>query len=361
MSARLTPDEVFRAACLDQAQSCRHLGSPLTAEILTLFASRLSADDGAVAARLLDWSGDPGSKRDALALRLAGALRAIALEHHDPALEDAYEARRFDWPLLAGVLARHEARILDWLERAPQTNEVGRSAVLIAGARFLGDLTGGTHALSVLELGCSAGLNLNFNRYAIEVNQEYLGDPDAGLILRPEWRGNALPSGRMPRVAHARGVDLAPLDPVADRLRLLAYVWADQPERIARLEAALDLAKSHPPQVDRDDAAFWLESRLSEAPLQRGQTTLVIHTIAWQYFPPAVQARCMAALEAAGQRAGRENPLARLSLEADPAGSGRPGAAMRLELWQGEGRNEWSLGRADFHGRWIDWRPERLS
>jgi hypothetical protein len=38
-------------------------------------------------------------------------------------------------------------------------------------------------------------------------------------------------------------------------------------------------------------------------------------------------------------------------MEAD--GSTEPGAALTLTLWPGE--KVIPLGRADFHGRWVDW------
>jgi hypothetical protein len=39
-------------------------------------------------------------------------------------------------------------------------------------------------------------------------------------------------------------------------------------------------------------------------------------------------------------------------MEADDDG---PGVGLTLRLWPGDRRL--SLGRADFHGRWVDWRP----
>ncbi|MEF9601950.1 DUF2332 family protein [Paracoccus sp. PXZ] len=41
-------------------------------------------------------------------------------------------------------------------------------------------------------------------------------------------------------------------------------------------------------------------------------------------------------------------------MEAD----GGKGAALVLRLWTGGALREWSLGRADFHARWIDWQPK---
>lgn len=163
------------------------------------------------------------------------------------------------------------------------------------------------------------------------------------MTLAPDWTGPLPPPAR-PGILDRRGADLTPLDPVTDRLRLLSYIWPDQPDRLARTRAALDLAARLRPQVDRADAAAWLETRLRSP--TRGALHLVFHTVAWQYFPPATQVRALAALQAAG----RHGPVARLAMEADDTS---PGAALTLTLSPGD--EIIPLGRADFHGRWVHW------
>lgn len=166
------------------------------------------------------------------------------------------------------------------------------------------------------------------------------------VLLRPDWRGD-MPEGGF-TVAEAEGIDLRPLDPAADGLRLMAYCWADQEARLARLRAALHVARSHPPQVAAGDAAGWLQDRLARpAP---GRLTLVYHTVAAQYFPIPTRAACEAALQ--GADAGPDAPVAHFAMESD----GGEGAALTLRLWDGSARG-WQLGRADFHGRWIRWNP----
>ncbi len=59
-------------------------------------------------------------------------------------------------------------------------------------------------------------------------------------------------------------------------------------------------------------------------------------------------------IERAGEKATGEAPLAWLSMEND--GSDNAGAALNLRLWPGDHRID--LGRADFHGRWVDWRGD---
>lgn len=328
------------AAFAHQARACAALGSPLTAQLCRTLPQVLA--DGPVADRVLGWTGDPSTAADSLPLRLCGALHALVLTGQAPDLARAYDGGVVDPALLRRVLDDHAETILSWLDSPPQTNEVARSAALIGAARFLSALS--PLPLRLLELGASAGLNLNFDRY-------HLGTGETGVVLTPEWRG-AMPQGSV-TVASRRGVDLNPLDPDRDGLRLMAYCWADQHDRMARLRAALDLARRDPPQVDRGDAGAWLADRLAKPVPDR--LTLVYHTVAAQYFPPATAQACTDALSQAGRTATPSAPVAHLRMEAD----GGEGAALDLTLWDGT-RRDWSLGRADFHGRWIDWQPKQL-
>lgn len=76
-----------------------------------------------------------------------------------------------------------------------------------------------------------------------------------------------------------------------------------------------------------------------------GHLHLIYHTIAWQYFPDASQTRGTALIEAAGEQATAQAPLAWLRMEND---GGDDGAALTLRLWPGD--QHITLGRVDFHG-----------
>lgn len=342
----MTDDTRLRDAFRAQATACAGLGSPFMAQLCTLFATRL-VPDRPLTRRLFDWPGDLGPSAQSLPLRLAGALHALVLDG-DAGLSAVYPPNRADdetlWAAVNSALDTHAAAIGAFVDSPPQTNEVRRSGALIAAGHWLA----ARHPLPFVfsELGASAGLNLMWDRFALQSPTHRLGASDPALTLAPEWRGKPAPAAQPISVAERAGVDLNPLDvsTARDRRRLLAYLWADQPHRRALTESAIACT---PPRPARADAIDWLEPRLMRRP---GHLHLVWSTIAWQYFPPAPQARGQALIEAAGHAATPDAPLAWLSYEAD---GHAPGAALTLRLWPGD--LTLSVGRADFHGRWIDW------
>ena len=328
----------------EQVADCRALGSPFTARVLDMVPGLLDPGS-ALGRRVLTAAALPEEK---LPLRLAGALHALA-RAGDGDLAPVYPPHQASDAALARALGRTLTRagatILPLLDHPPQTNEVARSAVLIAVGHWLTARYGLPLILS--ELGASAGVNLLWDHYALDLPGLRLGPSDAVLSLTPDWRGD-LPPLAPPQVLGRAGVDLAPLDPVADRARLLAFIWADQAARLARCAAALDLAAQLRPAVARGDAGDWAEARLGQ--VQPSAVHLIFHTVAATYFSDATTRRWQSALARAGAAATPDRPLAHLAMEGDgPA----PGATLTLTLWPGA--LVIPLGRADFHGRWVTW------
>ena len=335
-------DEALRS----QGRGCAALGSPFMGRLMPLLADHWPKG-GVMDAICAGFDGDLGSSGHSLPLRMAGGLHALVLTGQDAALATVYPpAQPSDDALIGEVLTafeRHADFFRTWMTSPPQTNEVRRSVALIPAAHWIA----ARHDLPFVtsELGASGGLNLSFDRFALETDAGRLGPDDPALTLRPDWSG-PLPAQSGLQVADRRGVDLNPLDPANadDRLRLLAYLWPDQPERKALTEAAMQARDG---AVDRGDAIDWLEQRLPPRP---GHLHLIYHTIAWQYFPAAVQSRGTAMIEAAGARAREDCPLAWLRMEADDQDRG---AGLSLRLWPGD--HSIDLARVDFHGRWTDW------
>jgi hypothetical protein len=346
----MTREDHVRQAFRDQVQAGRSLGSPFTARFCELVAERLDRST-TVGEAVLDWPGDAGVKGDLLPARLAGALHALVIDAREPGLTAVYPPQdATDDTLWSGIVAamkNHGDFILDRLKSAPQTNEVRRSAALLPSFLTVAELTG--KPLRLLEVGASMGLNLNCDRFHYDLGGFKWGDPAAAVRLAPTWEGGTPPAAKL-EIAERAGCDLNPLDPHSDddTLRLLSYLWADQADRVTRTRAAIDIARMSPARIDRADALVWLQEQLAEP--RNGVATIVYHSIAWQYLPPEARAKGDAIIAEAGDRATEDAPLCRLQMEAD---ANPHGATLSLQIWPtGETRQ---LGRADFHGRWVQW------
>lgn len=338
----------LKQAFEDQAGHCVALGSPFMGQLMNVLARDWPVDS-ALGQKFASVAGDVGPMGASLPLRIASGLHALVLTRKSPRLAKAYPPNGVsDAELSAAVLdalSAHETYLLAWTDHAPQTNEVRRSAALIAGARVA--VQHFNMPIHLSELGASGGLNLMWDHFALEIQGHRFGPNMSSILLSPDWTGSMPPSVQ-PRIEKRRGVDLNPLDPTRpDHLmRLMAYLWADQPERLSLTRSAASVMDA---KVQQGDAIDWLTRLLPEQ--SQGCLHLIQHTVAWQYFSKDAQARGKALIEAAGKRASANRPLAWLSMEND--GEGTKGAALTLRLWPGD--ITLNLGRADYHGRWIDW------
>jgi hypothetical protein len=298
------------AAFAKQGWACRGMGSPLTGDVLDALADILDTTT-ATGRCIMAWPVEPLA--DALPLRLAGGLHALARSGRAPALTALYGGQGDAHTILRDVLAAHDDWLERWLASPPQTNEVMRSAALMAGLMVVTALHG--QPIELLELGSSAGLNLNLDRFNFTLGGVRVGDPASGVKIAPVWNGTPPPLVS-PDVVGRAGVDIRPVDLSDDKSaqRLIAYVWPDQTERLARIEAAIDIARAYPPGVTEGDAAEWVERRLS-LPQPAGTTRVVMHSVFWQYLPPQTQAQITASIERAGQRATADCPLAWVRFE----------------------------------------------
>ncbi len=327
---------------------CISLGAPFTGRVLTVLAADI-ARDGRAAGLVSRWTGDPVA--DAAALRLAAALHALVLTGADPALSACYppagEGGRGLRTAILAALHGHAGFLRGFVASPPQTNEVGRAAVLLGG--FLQVAASTRLPLRLLEIGSSAGLNLIWDRYHYRLGDGQWGDSARPVRLQPLWQGPTPPLQPLD-VAHRAGCDLAPIDLERHdaRLRLRSYVWADQPERSARIEAAIAMAREAGIAVERADAAPWLRTRLA-SPVP-GCATVVFHSIMWQYLPEPTRLAVRDTIDRAGARASRAAALAWLRFE-PPAADARP--ELHLTLWLG-GRQH-RLAFAHPHGKRVQW------
>ena len=288
----------------------------------------------------------------------------------EPAVGEIVDDARWDRPLqlLGGLhyLALSEGRdpwsdpvpVLlerrDWLRRfvrtqGVQTNEVQRSWVLLPCFLYVARRSG-VETLDLIELGPSAGLNLVWDRYRYRYEQGTWGDDGAGLELSGEER-RPVPANLLrvrPRVRLRRGIDLSPLDVTraGDALLLKSFVWADQHERLERLDRAVATLRADPPQLEQGDIVERLPGLLAER--LPGALTVVFQTAVRGYLSRESWKSMLMALD----EAGRQFPLALISVSRPALAEDRYWG-LWLRLWPGGEKR--LLAHAGFHGQWLEW------
>ncbi|MCP5056284.1 MAG: DUF2332 domain-containing protein [bacterium] len=338
-----------------QTGVCRYLGSPFYGELLQDAYDDLEAG-GPLRDLVCDFNGDP--LRGFLPLRILAGVHALVLEGAAPELAAFYPTvgGRADaaaaWSCFRAVVEQHGDRIRPWLEQTPQTNEVRRCAGLLGGFLQVAQQT--RLPLRLLEIGCSAGLNLQWSRFRYELDSWSWGDPKAKVQITTSWQGEVPPLAAVEvEISERLGCDVAPrrVDSAAAARDLESFIWADQPERLAQLRAAIEVARSDPPQIEQASAGQWLPDRLAEP--QAGVCNVVYHSSVWDYLSSAEQQTIQSAIEARGADATNERPLAWLRAEGSTDGTR---IELRLRSWPDGG--ETLLGEGHPHGRAVVWRPE---
>lgn len=333
--------EPILAHLREQAAFCQFLGSPFTAALCLAMAEDIEKG-GPVAALVADWPGDP--RRDALGLRIGGYLHHSVLSGAAKELASVYPGANKTadineaWPVAANWISSDPAAARRFMQSPPQTNEVRRSLALLPG--FLKLAAAFPGPMHLLELGASAGLNQNWDKFNYSA-AGWSRPGESAVSLSTDWRGPPpLHLDAKIEVASRAACDQNPID-VSDTsaaLRLKSYTWPDQPERLARLDAAVALAAASGTRVDAADAADWLEKKLALRP-QTG-LTVIYHSVFLQYPPAPTRQRIIDLIEAAGRLASQEQPLAWLSLEPkdlfadDPIAHVNPNLMVtRLQTW----------------------------
>jgi hypothetical protein len=333
-----------------QASACGRLGSPFYERFIARCAD-LIQDRSRVEAAVLGWEGDPFT--DAVALRLAGALRFLVLRDAAPELASLFPPQgdgaldEEDWTRIRAALVRHEVDVLAFIASPPQTNEIGRCCALLGGFLEIARRFGSP--LALYEIGASAGLNLLWDQWRYRGAHWTWGSPSAPLCLDADWQGDPPPAVAA-TVASRHACDLRPLDLRRrdHRLRLLSYVWPDQADRLARAETAIACFLQSGLEVEQDDAVAWLGRCL---PARREDAIRVVYqSIFVQYLSEARRGDLETLVRERGSHADVASPLAWLRLEPSPY---RPWAMLTLTAWPGG--TETALAECDFHGRWVKW------
>jgi hypothetical protein len=250
------------------------------------------------------------------------------------------------------VLANREPIVELIATRRVQTNEVARCTFLVPAYNLVSRLSG--RPLALVEIGTSAGLTQNLDRYGYR----YVAD-DGIVTLAPASRvqlasatGTKVPelAQAIPTIGWRAGLDLYPVDiNDDDQVRWLrALLWPDRTDRHERLTNAIAIAREHRPTVIGGDAIEDLAELVAAAP---PDTAVVIqHSYVLNQLASRDRERLMGLLD----ELGTARPVYRVGAESLTSS---PRTTLDLTV-HGPDREYRLLADVHHHGAWIHWEDE---
>jgi hypothetical protein len=306
--------------------------------------------------------------RGHLPTSLLAAVHYLVLGEGENPLAALYQGRSDvdPGPLFVEFCLQHRDEIVTLLStRHTNTNEVGRSALIGPALTAVSSRLGGP--LGLVDVGCSAGLNLLCDRYLLDYGPAgSTGAPDAAVRVTCDVVGGRPPiADALPPISHRVGVDRDPVDVTdADDVRWqLACVWPDT-GRLARTRRALEEVRHAALPIVRGDAVEAVGGVVRALPADLVATVITTWTMA--YLLPDERAAFHAAL--ADAATGR--PVAWIVGEGpevvEPfSGAGAPQDAagtsahvLGLIVFDDGAVDASLLGFVQPHGNWIDWRAD---
>lgn len=232
--------------------------------------------------------------------------------------------------------------------RRVQTNEVARCTFFLPAFSYVSQKLDG-QPLALVEVGSSAGLLLNWDRYGYSYSDgARYGDILSPVQLSCELRGETRPplAAALPPIASRVGIDLHPNDVFDDdsMLWLLALVWPEQVARARRLESAIAIAREFPPVILEGDALELVPRVVAEIP--PAQPVVLFHSFVLNQVSDELRTRYFEIV--------REQSAGRLLFDVAVEPSVWPSQMVLTTLRDGT-ETQQTLATCDHHGRWLEW------
>lgn len=260
------------------------------------------------------------------------------------------------YPLFQDFVRTHAITIQELMEtRLVQTNIPRRTTCLLPLFGLLARESG-TRPLSLIEIGTSAGLNLHWDRYhhrykftSGEVRE--WGDTNSPVHLSTEVRG-PVPLPRFPadlRVGWRAGIDVNPIDVNdADAMRWLrALIFPEHLDRHHTIEAAAQVARTHPAPITTGDVLEHLRPVLWQTP-KDSPICVYATMVLYQLTPRARRVLWDLLTDFSHSR-----PVSVIVMDGVTEGWSQ----LLIRDFKSGSHTKRTMADAHAHGRWLKWHP----
>lgn len=248
----------------------------------------------------------------------------------------------------------HEAELRQLISTSRiQTNEPGRAVFVRLGLEWIG-LRYGDVIATYIEIGASAGLNLNWERFHMRFERtdgrSWSRGPESSPVhIACTVSGLEFPAesgAQIPLCSERLGLDIEPIDIEHSAAQgwLRAFLWPDDCDRLAGFQGAISLRRENPVPLMKADATCELAEACAGL---RSPRILVAHTFLTSQLTP-------------DQRAAMTRQLEDLSADREVFQIGAEWCNRTTELrvrrfHQGHREQDILLATGEPHGRSVRW------
>lgn len=227
-----------------------------------------------------------------------------------------------------------------------QTNEVRRTAYLYPVLTFIHQKC--DKPLSLIEIGSSAGLQLNVDRYRYNYGDGFTyGDSESSVHITSQVKGDEKPdfSLQSPTVVFKRGLDLNTLNlrNKEDAMWLNALIWPEHVERRQLFQAATAYFKDHPVELVEGDGIALLNSIVELTPAE--SAICIFHTHVANQIPEDLKRQLMQNVK----KLGKTRDVFHLY-------NNMWDRQLHLDYYLNGKEHQNVIGDTDGHGSWFEWK-----
>ncbi|MEL6717219.1 MAG: DUF2332 domain-containing protein [Bacteroidota bacterium] len=289
-----------------------------------------------------------------------GAVHYLLLKKVDEDLAVHYPSisnkvsKKIPYDLFKKFCLENEASIRTILStRIVQTNAVNRTAYLMP---IISSLYSTEDKLTVVDIGASSGLNLNYDRYQYNYGSDLTFGKGSVMIKSKILQGE-LPDFRSIKKASRKiGIDQNTLDlrKSDNSLWLKGLIWPDLRDRFGLIESAIEEFRlSEEVELMNGNRISQFREIINTIPLE--ESIFIYHTHVLYQFTIEERVRFREMLD----EIGKNRHLNYLAVEGGGIFdySSYPKGQVFMELTKySEGKKSLNnLGKVDAHGRWIEW------
>ncbi|MEQ8945963.1 MAG: DUF2332 domain-containing protein [Balneola sp.] len=278
------------------------------------------------------------------------------LTEYYPSITSSFK-QNLPFELFKNYCLNHKTEIIEIeKDKIVQTNSLNRTAYLMPILSHMFE----DQEINIIDIGTSAGLTLNMDKYEYYYNNNYAFGKSA-VKIRSEIKEGYLPKFDKPvRIRNKIGIDQNPINLKINTNEnwLKALIWADKTERLEKMEQAIKIAKQE--EIDFRKASSLEAFSEIIASQEEGIPLVIYHTHTLYQFNQKDRESFWALIDGIG----RKRDLTYIATEdvrVFKSDYGLKGILVELTEYLNGEKNNRIIAETNGHANWIKWNNKNFA